>query len=163
MTKKTTKLLFAIYIIVLARILLFKFGVHFSYMANRNINLIPFHKMGTLEATLNIIIFIPLGVYACMLFCTWTNARKLIFFVSLSVLVELLQYSFRIGAFDTTDILTNTTGALIGLGLFKLTARLFGNSARLHVVLNVIGAVGTILLVSFLVLLRLDMLPIKYH
>jgi glycopeptide antibiotics resistance protein len=63
-TNKLTSVLFIIYLIVLFWILLFKLGVRFSYMENRNVNLIPFGKIDVSETILNVVIFVPLGIYA---------------------------------------------------------------------------------------------------
>ena len=68
--KKLTIVLFSIYLVALFWILLFKLGVRFSYMENRKVNLIPFEslisngKIGFGEIIMNVIIFLPLGIYA---------------------------------------------------------------------------------------------------
>ena len=66
---KLTNVLFIIYSIALFWILLFKLGVRFSYMENRQVNLIPFSealylngKMDFGEMIMNVVIFVPLGI-----------------------------------------------------------------------------------------------------
>src|SRR5688500_19137213 len=83
-TNKLTNLLFIIYLIALFWILLFKLGVQFSYMGNRRVNLIPFSeplilngKIDVGEIILNVVIFVPLGIYAGVLFKRWTFGNKL--------------------------------------------------------------------------------------
>jgi len=64
---KLTSTLFIIYLIVLFWILLFKFGVRFTYIENREVNLVPFKSGSNVdkaETILNVMIFIPLGIYA---------------------------------------------------------------------------------------------------
>lgn len=165
-----TKLLLIIYFILLVWILLFKLGVQFSYMANRQVNLIPFvdvftpgNEVDINEIFLNIIIFLPLGIYTAALFRRWRFGNKLLFFISTSLLFETVQYIFRIGAFDVTDIITNATGGLIGLLLFKLIKKLFNDSSKAQKFINIIAATGTALITVLLVLLKMDMLPIRYR
>src|SRR4249919_1903793 len=90
-TNKLTIVLFVIYLIALFWILLFKLGVRFSYMENRNVNLIPFGKIDVSEIILNVVIFIPLGIYAGVLFKRWSFVKKLFFFLLISLMLEGLQ------------------------------------------------------------------------
>ena len=80
---KLTIVLFVIYLIVLIWILLFKLGVRFSYMEKRSVNLIPFseplRKNGKIdfgEIIMNVVIFVPLGIYAGILFKRWIFGNK---------------------------------------------------------------------------------------
>jgi glycopeptide antibiotics resistance protein len=111
-TNRLTKVLFIIYLIALYWILLLKLGVQFSYMANRKANLIPFNEplILTSENILNVVIFVPLGIYSGILVKRWTFSEKLLLFFLLSLTIEGLQYILRLGAFDVTDIITNTLG-----------------------------------------------------
>ena len=157
-----TNALFIIYAIALFWILLFKLGVQFSYMHKRSVNLIPNARLDG-EAILNVVIFIPLGIYAGVLFKRWSFINKLLFFFLVSVMFEVLQFIFKIGAFDITDMITNTSGGIIGLILFKTIEKLFNNSAKAQKFINIIAATGTVIMISLLVLLKLNMLPIKYQ
>src|SRR5687768_8552172 len=100
---KLTTVLFVIYLIALYWILLLKLGVQFSYMAERRASFIPFQHTAILntENILNVIIFIPLGIYTAILFQSWSFSKKLLFCFLLSLLLEGCQYIFRIGAFDS--------------------------------------------------------------
>lgn len=167
---KLTVVLFVIYMIVLSWILLFKLGIRFSYMAKRSVNLIPFSKPVILngkadigEIILNVVIFMPLGMYAGVLFKRWTFGKKLFFFFLMSFLIEGLQFIFRVGAFDITDIITNFLGGILGLLVFEAIEKLFSNPVRSQKFINIISAIGTILIVSLLLLLKLNMLPIRYQ
>ena len=162
-TNKLTNVLFIIYLIVLFWILLFKFGVHFSYMQNRNVNLIPFGKIDVSETILNVIIFVPLGIYAGVLFKRWGFVKKLFFFFLISLMFEGLQFIFKIGAFDITDIITNILGGIIGLLIFQAIEKLFNNSVKSRKFITIIAAIGTVLMISLLLLLKLNMLPIRYQ
>src|SRR5690349_6246270 len=121
LTNRLTTVLFIIYLVALCWILLLKLSVRFSYMGNRRANLIRFKEPSiiTSENILNLVIFVPLGIYAGILFERWPSSKKVLFFFLLSLLVEGLQYILRLGAFDVTDIITNTSGGVVGLILFK--------------------------------------------
>lgn len=162
---KLSTVLFIIYLIALSWILLLKLGVRFSYMGKRNINLIPFSEPSILnsENILNVVIFVPLGIYAGILFRRWVFGKKLLFFFLLSLLVEGLQYILRVGAFDMTDIFTNTLGGIIGLTILIAIDKAFNNRVRTQKFINIIAASGTILMIFLLGLLKMNMLPIRYQ
>ena len=165
-----TIVLFVVYLIALLWILLFKLGVRFSYMGNRKVNLIPFKEFLILngkidfgEIIMNVIIFVPLGIYAGTLFKRWFFGKYLFFFFLPSLIVEGLQFIFRVGAFDITDIITNTLGGIIGLMIFKAIEKVFKNSVKAQKFINIIAAIGTVLMLLFLLLLKTNNLWIKYQ
>jgi glycopeptide antibiotics resistance protein len=160
---RLTTVLFIIYLIALYWILLLKLGVRFSYMGERRTNLVPFSgPFLTSENILNIVIFIPLGIYAGSLFEKWLFGKKLFFVFLLSLLVEGLQYILRAGAFDITDIVTNTSGGMIGLMIFKGLEKAFSDHVKAQKFINIISAPGTALMILLLVLLKMNMLPVRY-
>ena len=162
-TNKLTRVLFIIYLIALFWILLFKFGVRFSYMENRNVNLIPFGKIDVSEIILNVVIFVPLGIYAGVLFKKWGFVKKLFFFFLISLMFEGLQFILGVGAFDITDIINNTLGGIIGLLIFEAIEKLFNNNVKSRKFITIIAAIATVLMISLLLLLKLNMLPIRYQ
>lgn len=169
-TTNCTKVLLIIYVIVLCWLLLFKLGVHFSYMKERRVNLVPFcyvikdnRSPDFAELILNVLVFIPAGTYVGMLFQKQPLIKKLLVFLLTSLFFESIQVVYKIGAFDTTDIVTNTTGGIIGLYIFYVTGKLLGDPFKAQKWLNVIAATGTIVLITLLVLLKLNMLPVKYQ
>lgn len=164
-TNRLTTVLFVIYLIALYWILLLKLGVRFSYMGERRTNLVPFSELIILtsENILNVVIFVPLGIYAEILFEKWLFSKKLFFVFLLSFLVEGLQYILRVGAFDITDIITNTLGGIIGLMIFKGLEKVFNNHVKAQKLINKIAATATVLMILLLVLLKMNMLPIRYQ
>ncbi|MBF9255544.1 VanZ family protein [Pontibacter sp. 172403-2] len=169
-TNRLTIGLFIIYLIVLFWILVLKLGVQFSYMGNRSVNLIPFSeplilngKIDVGEIILNVVVFVPLGIYAGILFKRWTLGKKLFFFFLTSLIVEALQFILAVGAFDVTDIITNTLGGIAGFMIFKAIERVFNNSVKAQKFINITAALGTALMILFLFLLKMDMLPIRYQ
>lgn len=169
-TNRLTTLLFIIYVIVLCWILLLKLGVRFSYMAKRQVNLIPFNQLSSShdkidvgEIILNILIFVPLGIYTGILFQKWRFGKKLSLVFFISLLVEGLQFILAVGAFDSTDVITNTFGGLIGLLLFNAMEKAFHDRFKAQKIINIIAAIGTVVMILLLVLLKMNMLPVRYQ
>ena len=105
----------------------------------------------------------PLGVYTGILFERWIFGRKLFFLFLISLIVEGLQFILAVGAFDITDIITNTLGGIIGLTIFKAIEKGFNNSVKAQKFINIISAVGTALMILLLLLLKMNMLPVRYQ
>ena len=76
---------------------------------------------------------------------------------------EGLQFILRVGAFDITDIITNILGGIIGLLIFQAIEKLFNNSVKSRKFITIIAAIATVLMISLLLLLKLNMLPIRYQ
>lgn len=170
LANKITGVLIVIYLLVLFWILLFKFGVRFSYMETRSVNLIPFsdflyptERTSVSEFILNIIIFLPLGSYSGILFNRWSYTQKIFLFFSVSLIFEALQFILKIGAFDITDIITNTFGGFVGLLIWLVIEKLFGKRISAQRFVNVVAVLGTILMITLLILLKLQLLPIRYQ
>lgn len=121
--KLVTKVLFVVYLILLAWIILMKTEFSFDQISRmRSTNFVPFegtavynNQLHFQEIYLNVLIFVPFGIYLSVLKPNWSFARKvfLMFLVSLSF--ESLQYIFAIGVTDITDLLGNTLGGVIGV------------------------------------------------
>ena len=167
---KFTIVLFVVYLIALFWILLFKLGVQFSYMENRQVNLIPFREALMLngkidfgEIIMNVIIFVPLGIYAGILFKRWNFGKNVFFFFLSSLFLEALQFILRVGAFDITDTITNTLGGIIGLLIFKAIEKVFKNNVKAQKFIIITAAIGTVLMILMLLLLKMNMLPVRYQ
>ena len=89
--------------------------------------------------------------------------RWFFFFFLISLIVEGLQFILRVGAFDITDTITNTLGGVIGLTVFKAIEKVFQSSVKAQKSINIIAAVGTVLMILFLLLLKTGNLSIKYQ
>ena len=163
--------LFVIYLGALIWILLFKMGVHFSYIGSgRSINFIPFSQPVILngkndvgESIMNVLIFVPLGMYAGILFQRWLIGKKILLFFLVSFLVEASQYITGLGAADITDVITNTLGGTIGLMIYTGIEKAFNSSVKAQKFINVLATIGTIVMISFLYLLRTNRLWIRYR
>jgi len=169
-SNKLTSALLIIYITALCWILLFKLGVQFSYMPTRRVNLVPFDRLlfsngrvDKAELILNVVIFIPLGIYVEVLFKNRTWRHNFLIFALISLMFEGLQFIFKIGAFDITDVITNTIGGVVGLLLFSAIEKFFNNRAKSQNFINAIATLGTATMIVLLFLLKLNMLPIRYQ
>lgn len=163
-TNRITKVLFTVYLVILLWILLFKLGVRFSYMSARKTSLIPFSDaVDASQLILNVLVFIPLGIYTAILFGRWSFWKKVLFVFLTSLLIEALQFVLAIGALDSTDIITNTAGGIVGIAVCKAIEKAFGNGPRTQRFINMIALIGTAFLVLFLLLLKMNILPVKYQ
>ncbi|WP_052421293.1 VanZ family protein [Paenibacillus sp. FSL R7-0273] len=137
---------FAVYIYVLFKIILFKFSpIDFRFLWHqlqrspdtilRQLRLGNFTPLETVYNTFdpvtvtklvnlvgNIALFIPFGIFIALL----SSNRKITWFgvmlrsFGLSAVLECAQGLFSIGTFDVDDLLLNTLGGVIGYGLFRL-------------------------------------------
>lgn len=135
-SRKMTFVLFGTYLLFLTWIILFKLDIsstlsdlQYNRINNmgRSINLIPFAGTaiynGVLdyrEIGLNILCFIPFGIYMELLNrqASWLRNVSLILLTSL--FYEVLQYMWNIGVADITDILANGLGGAIGIIIMYL-------------------------------------------
>ena len=154
-----THILFGIYCILLIWIILFKLSASLEYIrmmaGHRAVNLIPFYydnevSMHLSEVIKNLLIFIPFGLYLCMLGMGLGKSVLTGFIFSLTM--ELCQYAFAIGGSDITDIITNTLGTLIGVTLYLVLTLIFKNKVKLNKVLNILALIVTLLFTSFIIL-----------
>ena len=86
--------------------------------------LVPFRDMisGPVDTLLNILLFVPLGIFLPIMYKSINRLSKIaaLGFV-LSLTVELIQM-FGQGATDINDLITNTAGACLGFGIYKICA-----------------------------------------
>ena len=156
-----TRTLFAAYFLILVWILLFKMSFSLDELyKNRSINIIPFigsvivnGRIYINEIINNIVVFIPVGVYICMLKEDWSILKQISvgFFISLGI--EVLQFVLAIGATDITDLIGNTLGGIIGIGVFYLFSKMFKN--KTNDIINILALIATILLIALISILVL--------
>jgi glycopeptide antibiotics resistance protein len=143
--------LFTIYAVLLVGVILFKFPFKYAETADgRVLNLIPlagsFDKNGTLrldELIENVLIFVPFGIYIGMVKPNWSFARRILPIVGTSVAFETIQYIFAIGRADVTDVMTNTLGGLVGIGVYALLSNAL--KFRAERVINVVALILTVI------------------
>ena len=91
------------------------FEPFYSYkqiLLNGNFGWIP-------QNLLNITLFVPLGMFAFLLLPRKWSKIQSIFLICgaafiLSLLIESLQFIFKLGFFETDDIFNNTLGGVVG-------------------------------------------------
>ena len=157
--KSVTIVLTIIYSFIVVWIILFKMSTlsEIPYLDHiRNINLIPFHYDDETSSHLSevledVMIFIPLGVYLKML--KITDAKAILFGMTFSLGLEILQFILAVGASDITDIMTNTAGAAIGVGIYAILSLVFRKSEKLDKVLCILASICTFLLISMIAIL----------
>lgn len=128
--KIITHIVFGVYILLLIWLVLFKFATSVEEIpCLRGINLVPFHyeqetAVHVREVLYNVLVFVPAGFYFSAMF-----AKKHIFLgtaatAGLSLLFEITQWVFSIGASDITDLITNTVGGFCGMLLFWIMGKI---------------------------------------
>lgn len=145
-----TLILLFVYLIALIWIILFKFSISIHYLPRlRNINLIPYGdslivngKISYSELLLNMIVFLPFGVYLSMLKPEWQLWKRACPAIGVSLLFEIIQYIFAIGASDITDLINNSLGGILGCLLYTLCTKLLHEHTNR--VLNILASIGTI-------------------
>ena len=84
-----------------------------SYTANRP-EMTPLY----LEKVLNIVLFIPLGLWGGVVFRKDKLIRNIVFCICFSISIEIFQFIFRKGFSETDDVLHNVLGGIIGYLLY---------------------------------------------
>lgn len=172
-SKKITLGLFYLYFLAVVWIILFKMQFSFQqFGVFRSINLIPFaesviinDRLNVSEMIGNVLIFLPYGVFVCMLgreglcFHSPSGSRVSVFFMQLapifftSIALEVLQYVFAAGASDITDLITNTAGGAAGIGIYGIFLLLFKDKAdRILNAVLLAGAAGMVLFIGILIM-----------
>ena len=168
-TIKSTKLtlaLFIVYLIALFWIIVLKLNVELSNIkTSTNTNLIPYSRPLMLngkadfgEPLLNILIFMPFGLYAGVLFKKWSFGKKVLLFFLTSLLLESLQFIFRVGTFDITDLINNTLGGAIGVLIYLGIEKNSHDPDKVRKLINLITLTGTVLLMSLIFFLKINRL-----
>ena len=153
--------LFAIYLVLLTWIVLWKLDVPYIGAAAglpRPWKLVPFVASGDagasqpLEVGANIILFVPFGIYLGMLAPAWRWWQLTGVFVGASLLLEIAQHLLSTGSFDTTDVIDNTAGGLVGLGVLALARRGLGERAAgiLTRICLITGVVAVLAVAAFI-------------
>ena len=123
--------LLIIYIAILVWLVVFKLYWP-PLQTMRSLNVIPFAQsmvnwQGEVlyeEIIFNLLVFIPFGVLLGILM-KGIKFPVILFPIFLNTLcIEMIQYVFRIGATDITDVIMNTVGGAVGIGLVTLVGRL---------------------------------------
>ena len=156
-----SRTLFAAYLFVLLWLVLFKFSydpvaVLRDYQT-RNLNLIPFTRARNSEMIANLVAFIPFGALLGVNFKQVLLSYKIAVIFAFSLAVEVIQYALAIGVADITDLIMNTLGGFLGLGVYEVVSKHTDDSYLDRYVL----IVGTLLLLIILYL-RIFVFIVRY-
>lgn len=156
--RRIMQVIFAVYILLLMRFILFKYAPLTSlwdafFLRKREYNIIP------LKATLemvrglsplrlveniagNIILFVPFGVLLPLAFKV--ERLTILYGCAASILVEIIQLAFAMGAADIDDVILNTLGAVIGYIAYRIINRCIKNREKMLIFMAVLLSAGLI-------------------
>lgn len=83
----------------------------------------------------------------------WSLSKKIVSCLGVSFIFELFQFIFSIGASDITDLIGNTLGGIIGMGIFCIFTKIF--KTRELGIINIIALISTITIGVILSLLTI--------
>lgn len=122
----------------------------------RGINLIPFHTIreyimvdnGFGQYLLvdmniwgNILMFVPAGIYIILHNKNKTFAKNLFLVFLGSLMIEVIQYIFALGATDIDDIILNVMGGLIGILIYKVCKKLLKTEEKIQSAIAILSFV----------------------
>lgn len=105
----------------------------------QTINLTPYIYIDYIEVLLNILFFIPLGLYIYLIRNKNNIYLTIILAFLLSLTYEFIQYIFIIGSQDITDIINNTLGGFFGSILVVILRLIFRSKTRLYINIILFG------------------------
>ena len=105
----------------------------------------------------NILIFIPLGVYASWLRHRAAAWLTMLTVASVSVAVEIIQGVFAVGASDIDDVILNCVGGLIGILAFRLLSAILRDQYLVRTAMAVLSLLTLPVWCYFLFVVRLHM------
>lgn len=155
-------LIFACYLFILLAIL---FRTKHSF---RSLNLIPFRTIHdyitggniitrafALSNVLgNIVIFVPLGVCFALFSRRAKWIETLLWVFLFSMIVEIIQYIFRLGIGDIDDIILNVFGGAVGLVLYKIIWLIFKDKDKVRNIIAICAPICGILSFALLIFIN---------
>ncbi|HAK43996.1 MAG TPA: hypothetical protein DCM59_16530 [Clostridium sp.] len=165
MKKKIINILFILgflfYIIFILWNIVFKYVSPLELLSSnrycsRTLNLIPFYDIfngnyNRLDIFGNIILFIPLGIYINMFGKNSKVSKSIYKIIIISLIFEVSQYVFGIGASDITDIITNTIGGVIGIVIYMAIKKIFKDDNKVKTFITICSMVVMIPVVIILI------------
>lgn len=158
-SKKVTTLLLIFYLAALTWIIVFKMAFSAEQLPRlRSVNLIPFGESVIVngkpafgEIIQNMLAFVPYGVLLHVLCNKKPLLQQFLPIFCTSLLFEVIQYLFSVGASDITDIIMNSAGGLLGLGIATGLERL--SEKHWVQIVNVLSLIGAVVLGTLVVIL----------
>lgn len=158
---------FVLYLALLLKLLLFSRALG----SERSLNLVPFATIsdylssdsaGVKRFAIgnvlgNVMAFVPLGAFLPLLRRRPGSGMNLFIVVCVSVVVEIIQGVFGLGASDVDDVILNTLGGLLGILFFTLLRVFLRQWSRLITVMAVLSLLAAPILYQLLFAIRLRM------
>lgn len=122
----------AVYLALLAWVVLWKLEAPWIGDAAglaRPIKLVPFLPSGDAGASppaellINLVLFVPFGLFIGALAPTWSWWKAGVAALGASLVLETVQHLASTGSFDTTELVVNIGGALVGWVIFVAVHR----------------------------------------
>ncbi len=160
-SKRFTLGLLIFYLLALTWIIIFKLQFSFENLPHiKNINLIPFGqsvvvngKMDFREIIQNALAFIPYGLFMHVLWEETSLPKQFIPIICTSLIFEIVQFIFAIGASDITDIISNSSGGIAGIAIAVSISKVSRKGWIKFI--NIISLIGAIILTLFIAILLL--------
>lgn len=162
--KIIVSMLFIFYLVILVWVILFKLQFALSDIDHtRSVNLIPFHYSTAVgeqfhikEVRDNVLIFIPFGILLSMLAPKIKLRNKFLIIFGTSLALETMQFVLSIGGTDITDLITNSSGGVIGIGLYALLLKVVKDKQKIDTVISVVAGIVTVLFLGLMSVLLLS-------
>ena len=74
-----------------------------------------------------------MGIYISMLKSEWSFSKKVFTIIGFTMSFEIIQFVLAIGRSDFTDILANTLGGVIGIGIYQLLFKLLKHRTNIYI------------------------------
>ena len=106
--------------------------VFFRSGVSDNVNFVPFKTYQEIQngnnfllsqSIMNVLVFVPIGLLLRVIQNKWYVALSVGFLISLCV--EMLQYLLAKGYCEIDDVIHNTLGCLLGIGIYMLGRRCY--------------------------------------
>ena len=81
------------------------------------------------------------------------NKKVILYGFIFSLVLEISQFIFGLGATDITDVITNTSGTILGVLGYLILVKLFKNKDKINNILKIFALIVTILFCSLIALL----------
>lgn len=163
MKRKITlsQIVFFLYLLILTWFILFKLAISVEEIPHiRDLNLRLFYNsyykngnVNWLEMGFNIIGFIPMGMYIALFKPEWNFLQKALLIPAISLAYESIQFIFSLGYTDITDLLTNTTGGVLGIMIFNILE--YHMEEKTESIINHLGIAAEVLIVGIYLLWRI--------
>lgn len=125
----------------------------------RSVNIIPFHSIisylsgndlimhsfALSNVAGNILLFIPLGGYVTLFSRDKHIFKNVLLVILFSILAEIIQFIFKLGATDIDDVLLNGSGGFIGVVMYRLLLLLFKDENTVRYAIEIIAPITGII------------------